>query len=38
MMTNYRILFFSEGKKMVDLPFGLIMTVKYLDKMFKVNY
>jgi hypothetical protein len=37
-MTNYRILFFSEGKKMVDLPFGLIMTIKYLDKICKVNY
>lgn len=37
-MTNYRIVFFSESKKMVDMPFGLILNVNYSDRLFRVNY
>ena len=30
-MTNYRIIFFKDSVKRVDLPFGLISTITYKD-------
>lgn len=32
MMTNYRLVFFKDGAKRVDLPFGRIAKMEYIDK------
>jgi hypothetical protein len=37
-MTTYRILFFKNGYKRVDLPFGFIAAVDYNDKLCKITF
>lgn len=38
MMTNYRVVFFKEGAKRVDLPFGRIAKVEYFDKQLRIIF
>lgn len=38
MLTNFRILFFKNGNKRVDLPFGSISKVEYIDKHSRIIY
>lgn len=38
MLTNFRVLFFKNGRKRVDLPFGSISKVEYLDKHSRIIY
>ena len=42
MMTNYRVVFFKEGVKRVDLPFGLLQEVEHSEKeltvVFRLKY
>jgi hypothetical protein len=38
MLTNYRVLFFKDRTKRVDLPFGRIAKVDYIDKQMRIIY
>lgn len=38
MLTNYRVLFFKDDTKRVDLPFGIISKVDYIDKQLRIIY
>jgi hypothetical protein len=37
-MTNYRIVFFKDGAKRVDLPFGRISKVDFIDKQQRIVF
>ena len=38
MITNYRIIFFKGAARRVDLPFGLISSCKFNDKLSEVTF